>query len=247
MPDDRAPDADVEMRALRRGWTPLSVLRSLVIASLVLAVVIGAVYRYDDRTTLGWLAGILVLVATATGLQWLAHRAGSSANPGGTEPGVRIGLTLGLLWVVEISVNNLLAPPIPGRDIFDDVIWAAISVAIVLAAAITAYRGGRFRVGVEVGAWSGLASGQVACLTALSMVVVAMPAIVADPLNVTEWAARGGHTGAPGMAAYFALETFAGAFIHLIVLGPVFGLVLGVVGGAIGYAAARTAARIPGR
>ncbi len=235
------------MRALGGGWTPLSVLRSMVVASLVLAVVIGAVYRYDTRTTVGWLAGILVLVAIATGLQWLAHRAGSSANPGGTEPGVRIGLILGLLWVVEISVNNLLAPPLPGRDIFDDVIWAAISLAIVLAAAITAYRAGRFRAGAAFGAWSGLASGQVACLTALSMVAVAMPAIVADPLNVTEWAARGGHTGAPDMAAYFALETFAGAFIHLIVLGPVFGLLLGVFGGAIGFVAARSATRLPGR
>jgi hypothetical protein len=36
------------------------------------------------------------------------------------------------------------------------------------------------------------------------------------------------------MAAYFAFETFAGAFGHLIILGAVMGCLAGVIGGCVG-------------
>jgi len=36
------------------------------------------------------------------------------------------------------------------------------------------------------------------------------------------------------MAAYYAYETFAGAFLHLIILGIFMGLLLGLLGGTVG-------------
>jgi hypothetical protein len=47
------------------------------------------------------------------------------------------------------------------------------------------------------------------------------------------------------MASYFAYETFAGAFLHLTVLGIGMGALLGVVGGVVGKFA-KTAFRLTG-
>jgi hypothetical protein len=149
------------------------------------------------------------------------------------------GLVLGLLWVVEILGNNIVAPALPGRDIFDNVVWAVISVAIASVAALTARRTRSLRAGIRAGAWAGFASGLVACLTALCVIVFGMSLLMADPLNVKEWATLGVTTGATGMASYFALETLAGAIGHLLVIGLAMGAVLGAVGGTIGSLATK--------
>jgi len=145
--------------------------------------------------------------------------------------------------VAEISVNDFTALLLPARDIVDDVFWAVIALAILVLAAVSAYRAGRLRAAVEAGLWSGFASGLLACCMALSMIVFGMRFITADPFNVAEWAARGAGTNAPGMAAYFAFETAAGAMMDLGVLGLVMRGVLGAIGGAMGKAA-RPAGRL---
>jgi hypothetical protein len=53
---------------------------------------------------------------------------------------------------------------------------------------------------------------------------------------VAEWAERGLSTGACSMVSYFAYQTFAGAFLHLTVLGILMGLLLGLLGGGLGKA-----------
>ena len=67
----------------------------------------------------------------------------------------------------------------------------------------------------------------------LAVVVFGMPWLLQDPLNLAEWSVRQANTPAT-MAAYFAYETFAGAFLHLIVLGIIMGALLGIVGGVGG-------------
>ena len=43
-----------------------------------------------------------------------------------------------------------------------------------------------------------------------------------------------GKTKYPDMASYFAYQTFAGAIMHLIILGIIMGLLLGILGGLTG-------------
>jgi hypothetical protein len=69
------------------------------------------------------------------------------------------------------------------------------------------------------------------------MIVFGMHFITHDPLNIAEWAVQQAGNNTPGMAAYFAFETFAGGFLHLLVLGIVMGALLGVAGGVIGKSA----------
>jgi hypothetical protein len=145
-----------------------------------------------------------------------------------------LGLILGLLWVIEIGINNYIAPPLPARDIIDNIFWGAIALSILIFAIVRAYRSGSFLLAVEGAAWNGLVSGLLACCMALFVIVFAMDFITHDPLNVTEWAARGAGNLAPTMAAYFAFETFAGAFLHLVVLGVGMGGLLGIVGAMLG-------------
>lgn len=141
---------------------------------------------------------------------------------------------MGLLWAVEIGINNLVAPPLPERDIIDNLFWAAIAILIFLGSLTAAYRARRFRSGAIFGFWSGLVSGAVACSMALAVIVFGMRFLQRDPLNLAEWAARSTSEVAPSMAAYFAFQTLAGALMHLVVLGMGMGVLLGVVGGAVG-------------
>lgn len=211
--------------------------RWLIAGALVsLGLVIAAAWQYSYS----WLSaaaaaiGGLALLAVA-GVVGSLQRRYHGGWPAPTERAIRVGLALGGLWVIEIGVNNILAPPLPGRDIFDDVIWAAIALGILVLAAWSAQQAGRFTAGLAAGLWSGLASGLAACATALAMIVFGMGFVAQDPLNVAEWAERGAGSGAPSLAAYLAGEMLAGAVLHLLILGLAMGVVLGVAGGGLGW------------
>jgi hypothetical protein len=215
----------------------MTVLKSAAVLSLALVLAVAVTYSYSAQAVVESLVGFLILLAAAVALWTIGLHAATGPDAASSKRSIGVGLVLGLLWAVEILVNNLLAPPLPTRDIVDDVFWAAIALAIVVFAAMSAYRTARFRAGLEAGVWTGFASGLVACCVALSVIVFGMHFITTDPLNVAEWAARAASTNAPSMAAYFAFETFAGALMHLVVLGFGMGAVLGVFGGAVGRVA----------
>ena len=146
-----------------------------------------------------------------------------------------LGLALGLLWTIEIGFNNILAWPVAQRDVVDNLFWGVIALAILAGAASATYQSGRLMRGVFSGALMGLASGSVACCTALLLIVFGMPLLLSDPVNQAEWAAVAKQTDVRSMSDYFARETFAGALGHLVVLGVAMGIMLGVIGGLIGY------------
>lgn len=148
--------------------------------------------------------------------------------------GINIGLGTGLLWTAEICINNVLTPPLPARDIIDDCFWGLIALILVIGAIQQAYLQGKATAGIRAGLWGGTASGVIACLTALLMIFLGMSLITRDPLNVIEWNAVINRPPVPSMAQYFAFETFAGAILHLTLLGPVMGLLLGILGGFLG-------------
>ncbi len=209
-----------------------SILFILDAVNIVLLAVLTLLYSYDTRSRFESAAGFLILLVTA-GVIWLARARFATLNRAGV-----VGLALGLLWLVEISINNFIAPALPERDIIDNVFWSAVTLGLLGYAIFEAYHANSFLNGVKAGMWSGFASGMIACTTALAMIVFGMGFITRDPLNVTEWAAvrqTAGH--APSMSSYFAFETFAGAMLHLVGLGAVMGVLLGVVGGLIGKAA----------
>jgi hypothetical protein len=125
---------------------------------------------------------------------------------------------------------------LPAHDFIDNAFWATIGPGILVLAVICAYRAKRIRTGILAGAWSGFVSGTLACCVGLSIIVFGMRFLLQDPLNVAEWAACGMDSRAPTMAAYLAYETFAGAFLHPIVLGLGMGALLGALGGVVGKA-----------
>jgi hypothetical protein len=126
-----------------------------------------------------------------------------------------LGICFGLLWTIEISINNLIHPSIPLRDIIDNLFWGSIVFLILIFSTRDAYQSGRLLSGVKSGLWTGLASGAIACFTALSQIVFGMKYILLDPLNMKEWFDIGSATYTSDMAVYFAYQTFAGAIMHL--------------------------------
>ena len=237
----RTDQAAADGRSLVR---PRVALEALWLVAVALAAATGLRYAYGGATRMLAVAAVAVLAA-GLAVAWWAGRRRARRDP---RFGALLaaGLALGLLWTVEILINNAVAPPVPLRDVVDDLFWAAVAVGIFALAARAAYRDRRFASGFAAGLWTGTASGLVACCTALALVVVGMTLITHDPLNVSEWAASGTASGAPDMASYFAFETLAGALGHLFALGTLMGGLLGLAGGAVGvFAARRRAGRPP--
>jgi hypothetical protein len=222
--------------SLLAPW-PLGALLVLWCAAIVLTAIAALRYGYDSSTRMLSLAALAALVVTLAVARWAGRRR-ARRDPcfGGL---VAAGLALGLLWTVEILINNVATPPVPLRDVVDDLFWAAVAAGIFALSVRAAYRERQFTAGVTAGLWTGTTSGLVACCSALTLVVAGMTLITHDPLNIAEWAASGPASGAPDMASYFAFETTAGALGHLFVLGTLMGGLLGGAGGAAGWLAAR--------
>jgi hypothetical protein len=212
----------------------LSVVFVIAIMSTVLAPIIAVLYSYDTLSTAESGAGFAILLVTVDILWICRKRSILFVDFVVLDRITSAGIVLGLLWVIEISINNFIAPPLPMRDIIDNVFWAVIALSIFILAMVSAYQTESMMHGIKVGAWSGFVSGLLACWMALTLIVFGMHFITQDPLNVAEWALRRAGSNAPTMAAYFAFETFAGAFLHLLVLGLAMGGLLGAIGGFIG-------------
>ena len=232
----------------RRGLAALSprarrtLATSLVVCglSVVLAAIVGFEYSYSARTSGLSVAAVLCLLAISVFLWTLGPRM-TAPDSSPSRSALSTGLLIGLLWTVEIAINNLAAPGLPARDIIDNAFWAVVALGIAAVAARASHRSGRLSDGLQAGLGAGVASGLVACLSALVMIVFGMRFITADPLNIAEWAARGAASGATGIAAYFAFESLAGALMHLLLLGALMGALLGVLGGAVGRMTVRVA------
>jgi hypothetical protein len=211
-----------------------SILLAVTIISLVLVLIVALLYSYSTLSIIESGAGLTLLIAVA-GFLWLyPRRIGPRHDSPETHRAILAGMVLGLLWIIEININNFAAPPLPARDIIDNIFWAIIALSILFLAVFQAYRTASIIRGVKIGLWSGIISGLLACAMALLIIVFGMHFITRDPLNVTEWAEYGATSDAPSMAAYFAFETLAGAFGHLIILGIIMGGLLGIIGGFLG-------------
>ena len=218
---------------LRYHW-PVCILFGVLLLSVILTLFAAITYIYDQFSLLVSIVGMGILLA-AVSITWLITRSTRhSATSTSLDKITHLGLVLGLLWVIEITINNAVAPPLPARDIIDNIFWAVIAIGMLVGSIAAGYHSGRASQGIRVGTWSGFVSGVVACGMALSIVVFGMSLLLSDPLNIAEWSGQPRGVTAPTMAAYFAYETFAGAFLHLTVLGIGMGFVLGMVGGALG-------------
>jgi hypothetical protein len=203
---------------------------------LIIILVISVYFRYRPYSwptgseALGCLISI-ILMAAGLFILWIFRDKIISDLQ---RRNVAAGLWFGLLWTIEISINNLIRPNLPLRDNIDNIFWAIIALLILLAAILNAYQTNRFLNGVKAGFWSGVSSGAVACLSALIFVVFGMKYILMDQLNIKEWTDIKATENSPGMDVYFAYQSLAGAVMHLFILGAIMGLFLGVIGGLAG-------------
>jgi hypothetical protein len=209
-------------------------LKSVIAGSLLLIITIYLLYRGPDfpfgKHALYCLVAALVLALTffflwKARLRWLDLA---------RDRNVGTGLMVGLLWTVEIGMNNIIHPGLPLRDIIDDIFWAVIALLILAASVNSAWKSDKISQGIASGFWTGLSSGAVACITALTLIVFGMGLIRHDPLNIREWLDMKSGAGTGSMAVYFAYQTLAGAIMHLVILGIIMGLILGCLGGLIG-------------
>lgn len=213
---------------------PIYVLFGILLLSTLLALVTAITYAYNQFSVMISVVGISLLLVTISIAWRITRSTRHAASATLLDQMTRFGLVLGLLWVVEITINNVVAPGLPARDNIDDVFWALVAIGLLVGSLAIAYQSGHASRGIALGTWSGFVSGVVACGMALSIAVFGMALLLNDPLNIAEWSSRTPDVIAPTMAAYFAYETFAGAFLHLTVLGIGMGAILGMIGGVIG-------------
>lgn len=210
------------------------ILSVSIVLSIILVISLYFIYRpYSwpaGLESLGCLVSI-ILMAAALLTHWIFR---DKIINDLQKRNVALGLGFGLLWTIEIIINNLIQPGLPLRDNIDNIFWAIIALLILITAIRDAYQTNKFLKGVISGFWSGVSSGAVACLTALTFVVFGMKYLLTDPLNIKEWTDIKAKENSPGMDVYFAYQTFAGAIMHLFILGAIMGLFLGIIGGFTG-------------
>ena len=173
-------------------------------------------------------ATAFLVLTSATAFLYLYNK--KASHDAIQHQGVKVGLLLGFIWTIEISVNNIIQPGLPLRDVLDDLFWAIIACCILALSVVTTYRAKKVTEGTKVGFWTGTASGSVACLTALSFIILGMPLLLADPLNIAEWTRERGTTSNLHMSEYLAYQTVTGAILHFVVLGTIMGVLLGIIG-----------------
>jgi hypothetical protein len=209
-------------------------LRIILILSAILVLLIFFVYRTNH-----WPAGIeaagclisFILLSATTTLLWVMR---NNFIDRLQERSVSFGLYLGLLWVIEISINTFVQPGLPYRDRLDDAFFFIIALLTLSIIIRDAYQSNKFLSGLKSGLWIGFASGAIACLAALLLIVFGMKYLLSDPLNIKEWSDSKMTADTPNMAVYFAYQTLAGAIMHIYILGVISGLVLGSLGGLTG-------------
>jgi hypothetical protein len=214
--------------------TSISILRISLIFSAVLVVTLYFFYPALSfpfgLEALECLLALLILVTTTFFIVKFRNKLSNNFSINN----ISFGLLIGLLWTIEIWVNNFIHPGLPYRDIFDDIIWGVIACLILCVAIGYSTKSKRIFDGVKSGLLTGLSSGAVACLAALMLVNFSMQLILEDPLNIQEWNVMKSKTHYPGMTVYFAYQTLAGAIMHLVVLGVIMGVLLGIIGGILG-------------
>lgn len=215
---------------------PNQILRTILFLSTVSVVVIFFVYKgfgwpYDRESMEACIAFSVFSLSTILHGVFLHKKVGDNHFQ---QNAVKLGLFVGILWSIEIGINNILRPKLPYRDIIDNIFWFVIALFIFLSSIYSFLISKKISQGIQAGAWIGFASGAVAAITALCVIVFGMSQILLDPLNVDEWSVRGASSGVPNIAVYFAYQTLAGAVLHLIVLGILMGFVLGLAGSIVG-------------
>jgi hypothetical protein len=210
------------------------ILRTIFILSILLIVIMFFQYR-PYSWPLGYEAeGSFLSVIMLSGIIVLLWKLRSRYADKLQQKNVTIGLIFGILWIIEISINNFVQPGLPLRDNIDNIIFSIIAVMIFINSAMDAYHSDMFADGMKSGFWSGVASGAVACLAALALIVFGMKYIMLDPLNQKEWFDISEKSGSPSIDVYFAYQTFTGAIMHLFILGALMGAILGIFGGLAG-------------
>jgi hypothetical protein len=233
------PTASVAEQSAKTEAAPGRVL--FVIPVLVPAVIcleLLAIFQHPGKDPAAWAmtavgAGMLIALGAVA---WMAsRRAGRDLRGATWRLGTWTGLALGIMWIVEIGINNVFPAdrvPIATRDLADDLIWGLIALATILVAGVAAHRADSIGAGVAVGIWSGAVSGLLAYLAGLLVVVLSVDALERSPDLVAEFPS----SGAADLATYVTYTTIgssplAGAAGHLWLLGIGAGALLGMVGG----------------
>lgn len=216
-----------------------NILKIILVLCILLIVSVWVIYKPVAWPFGRQAAFCLISVIIISGIVFILNQKRNILISDQQKKNVAFGLCFGFFWTIEISINNFIRPGLPLRDIIDNLFWALIALAILFTAAYDSFRSDKIVTGIKSGFWTGLASGAVACLTALLMIVFGMKFILLDPLNLKEWSDVKGSSGYSEMSVYFAYQTFTGALGHLFILGIVMGLILGIIGGIFGKAGRR--------
>lgn len=149
------------------------------------------------------------------------------------------GLTIGLLWIIEIMVGNIVAVESNvSRAIYTGATVAAFALPLI-AGAVGAYRLGTVRSGIAVGFWSGLLSGLIAYLTLMFITYVFMGTLQHDPQTLREYA----HSSERALSTFIVGDFLFASCSHLVLIGVLWGTATAAVGAIVGKANRATTTR----
>jgi hypothetical protein len=208
-----------------------------VVAALVLA----SIAKHPDMLAEGpdvtvYLVALGLGLAVSLGAALWGTRTRNPVARGAMLDGCRWGLLFGALWIVEMVIANL-AYAVGSWTIvpYRLSIWAVWALTVV-AGALGARRYRRVWAGVLIGMWSGLVSGLIGLATMQIIALTAMPVLLRDPQNISEFA------GSADLPTAIAADFVGAGISHLVLVGLIIGTILATIGALIGRATVRSGA-----
>ena len=122
----------------------------ILIVSAVLVVVVYLLYpalQWSLKIEAGaCLLSLIILIVLILFIQKIKHELSDKS-----KQNLKAGLYFGLLWTIEISMNNVIQPKLPLRDYLDNIFWGVIVILILYVSYRNAFNTQKIKAGIKAG------------------------------------------------------------------------------------------------
>jgi hypothetical protein len=147
--------------------------------------------------------------------------------------GLRWGVLVGGLWLIEVVAGNVFTTPTLADRIVYEVATTSAFLLPGIVSGLVAYQTGKVAMGIRASIWCGMIGALITAILGLQVIIQVTLLLGIgqhDPQNIQQFHTSHSHD----LAGYIAGDALAGAINHLWLIGLVFSALVGGGGALIG-------------
>ena len=151
--------------------------------------------------------------------------------------GLRWGVLVGGLWLIEVVAGNVFTTPTLADRIVYEVATTSAFLLPGIVSGLAAYQTGKVAMGIRASIWCGMIGALITAILGLQVIIQVTLLLGIgqhDPQNIQQFHTSHSHD----LAGFIVGDALVGAINHLWLIGLVFSALVGVVGALIGKALA---------